>query len=71
MKIVVIAIILTACRYNVAPPPAAQQATTLDFCGTQCWNDSYCTGQGACEICVGGTCTGRQPGVDTTRATSL
>lgn len=50
-----IALALTACGRPAARAPVQQHA----FCGSTCWNDTYCRGQGiACERCLGGVCSG-------------
>ena len=59
-------IFVAACVYMVACgdrsvfPAAPHQRTA--FCGSSCWNDAQCFGQGfACVHCVAGTCSSRTP----------
>lgn len=57
MKLVLAALLagLAACGYTPPAQPREQHA----YCGSTCWNNSYCIGQGiACERCIAGVCSG-------------
>jgi hypothetical protein len=52
---ITLAVAVAACGYQPPRAPAELHA----YCGSTCWNNSYCTGQGiACEKCIGGVCSG-------------
>jgi hypothetical protein len=59
---VLLGLLLAALGCGHPPPLPAPPAQRVAYCGSPCWNDAYCTGQGfACEHCLGGECSGSQP----------
>jgi hypothetical protein len=59
--ILFLSIALYGCYQNHRALP---NSNPVAFCGSTCWNDAYCTGQGACERCLNGECAGSQPIAD-------
>ena len=58
LKLLALFLALTACGRSAPQtaephPPGELHA----FCGSTCWNDSYCTGITACSKCGSGSCS--------------